>query len=95
MSNDEFSKLHDDLPAIDSKIIQDPSPNTLDEIQVWANEAKDSGKFNKIKWGVINRVFAAANPQKYSTILKYESVVELINKLNELYHGLPYLFLLG
>jgi len=85
MSNEEFENLHDDLPAITSKIIHDPSPDTLNEVLLWAGEAGAAGKFNSIKRGVINRVFAASDPQKYSTILRNRKVVSLINRLNKVY----------
>lgn len=85
MSKLEFEKLLDELPFITSKIVEDPSPETWTEIYVWAEEAKAKEKFKTIKRGVINRVFSAANPQSYSTILRKRLIIRLIKKLNDLY----------
>ena len=85
MSNEEFNKLRSELPAITSKILDDPSPDTLDNIKIWAEEARELGKFKSIKWGVINRVFSAANPQDYSTIINKRLIEKLVAKLNILY----------
>lgn len=85
MSNAEFENLLDDLPIITSKILKNPTIDTWNEITIWANEAKAKGKFKTIKRGVINRVFAAASPQSYSSILRKRLVLKLINKLNDTY----------
>lgn len=85
MSKIEFDNLLEELPEITSSIVQNPSPETLDVMAVWANAAKDENKFQTIKWGVINRVFSAANPQAYSTILNKNKVSDLIDKLNKEY----------
>ena len=86
ISNREYEALVDDLPEITSKIIDDPSPGTLDEVESWAKEAKNKGWFSTIKWGVINRVFSTVNPRDCSTLLDEKKVLNLINKLNELYN---------
>jgi 5-methylcytosine-specific restriction protein B len=85
MSKAEFDSLLDELPGITSKIVENPSPETLDEVMKWAEQAKRDGKFQTVKKGVINRVFAAARPQAYSSILKRRAVVKLIRQLNKNY----------
>ncbi len=85
ISNSEYNSLIDDLPEITSKIVQDPSPSTFDDVIRWAKDANDKGKFSTIKWGVINRVFATANPKDCSTLLRKSHVIDLIKRLNEIY----------
>jgi 5-methylcytosine-specific restriction protein B len=85
LSNEEFLKLQSDLPVITSKIVEDPSSSTHDEVIEWAKRSKKDKKFNTIKWGVINRVFSAAAPQLYSSLLNENIVNELINILNNTY----------
>jgi 5-methylcytosine-specific restriction protein B len=84
LSHDEFNLLRDDLPEVTSKILNDPSIEMLKDTYVWAKKAKQEGKFKTIKWGVINRVFAAANPEEYSTLLNEYEQKNLVNKLNSL-----------
>jgi len=85
MSKAEFENLLDELPTITSKIVKNPSIDTWNEVTIWANEAKTKGKFKTIKRGVINRVFAAASPQSYSSILRKRLILKLVNKLNDTY----------
>ena len=85
LSSDEFDLLLDDLPEITFQIIHNPTPDTLRSVYSWFKEVKKNGKFKKIKWGVINRVFATANPDLYSTILNEEHLKKLVIKLNELF----------
>lgn len=85
LSKVEFENLLPELPLITSKILNDPSPETWTEVNVWATKARDKGKFKTIKRGVINRVFCTANPQSYSTMLRKRLLLRLINKLNDLY----------
>ena len=86
ISNAEYESLVDELPDITFKIINDPSPSTFDDVVSWAKQAKAEGRFSTIKWGVISRVFATANPKDCSTLLEKKKALNLINKLNELYH---------
>jgi 5-methylcytosine-specific restriction protein B len=86
LSHEEFNLLLDDLPEVTSKIFNDPSSETLTRTYAWAKEAKKGGKFKSIKWGVINRVFATANPDKYSTILNESELKSLTKKLNNLFN---------
>ncbi|OUS69116.1 hypothetical protein B5G52_17735 [Pseudoalteromonas sp. A601] len=83
LSNDEYKNLLDDLPEITALILKDPTPNTLEEIYKWADKAKSKGKFNTIKRGVIHRVFAAADPKKYNTILNVDGLRAFTKYLND------------
>ncbi len=83
---EEFEKLLPDLPRITSQIVKAPSPETLTEIEDWARSEREKGNFDSIKWVVINRVFAAANPDSYSSILKKDDVIILIKHLNNKYN---------
>ncbi len=85
LSNEEFEKLLPDLPEITSQIVDDPSPETLTKIRGWAKSEKEKGNFNSVKRGAINRVFAAADPHSYSSILKRRTVSEFIKRLNNQY----------
>jgi 5-methylcytosine-specific restriction protein B len=85
LSLKEFDLLFEDLPEITSKIVDAPSSETLLSTYSWAKKAKQDGKFRSIKWGVINRVFCAANPHKYSTLLNEEELKNLVKKLNDLF----------
>jgi 5-methylcytosine-specific restriction protein B len=91
LSHDEFSLLRDDLPAITAKIVNDPSSEMLKSTYAWAKKAKQEGKLRTIKWSVINRVFSAANPEEYSTLLNEYEQKNLVNKLNALFNlGIEY-----
>ena len=83
LSNDEYKNLLGDLPKITALIFKDPTPNTLEEIYKWAGEAKKEGKFNTVKRGVIHRVFAAADPKKYNTILNVDGLRAFTKYLND------------
>ena len=83
LSNDEYKNLLNDLPEITALIFKEPTPNTLEQIYKWANKAKKEGKFNTIKRGVIHRVFAAAAPNKYNTILNIDALRSFAKNLNE------------
>lgn len=86
ISLDEFSALLIDLPEITEKIINSPTANTLEEVWAWARKAKGDKKFQSIKWGVINRVFATANPIAYSTIINETDLQHLVKKLNSIFN---------
>ncbi|UZE94439.1 McrB family protein [Alkalimarinus alittae] len=83
LSNDEFSALKSEFPDISKKILQDPSSETLDNVIAWAKQAKQSGKFNTIKYGVIHRFFCACAPQQYCSILNLDHLKAFIHKWNE------------
>ena len=83
LSNDEYKNLLGDLPKITALIFKDPTPNTLEKIYKWADEAKDEGKFNTIKRGVIHRVFVAVDPKKYNTILNVDGLRAFTKYLND------------
>ncbi len=83
LSNDEYKNLLGDLPKITALIFKEPTPNTLEQIYKWADKAKNEGKFNTIKRGVIHRVFAAADPNKYNTILNIHALRAFTKNLND------------
>ncbi|SGZ02094.1 AAA family ATPase [Moritella viscosa] len=83
LSNEEYAKLLPELPKITKQILDNPTQTTLNSVYEWAKKAKLSGTFSRIKWGVIHRVFAAANPQKITTLLGYENFQNLIKVLNQ------------
>ena len=85
LSKEEFNSLLPDLPKITSKIVNNPSIETLSDVYAWAKKAKKKGQFKTLKWGVIHRVFATANPEKYSTILNQSEVKALATELNNQY----------
>lgn len=86
LSNDEYQNLLDDLPEITALIFKEPTPNTLEKIYKWAGKAKNEGKFNTIKRGVIHRVFVAADPKKYNTILNIHALRAFTKYLNDAFY---------
>lgn len=86
LSHKEFELLLEDLPSITSEIVNNPSPDVLKNVYVWAKKAKNDGKFITIKKGVINRVFCAANPNEYATFLNEDNLKYLVKKLNNLFN---------
>ncbi len=85
LSEEEFGNLLPGLPKITSQIVEDPSPKTLTIIEGWVKSEEEKGNFNNVKRGVINRVFAAANPNSYSSILARPAVIKFIKRLNDQY----------
>jgi len=79
----EFENLLSELPEVTKNIFSDPGATTLDKIIDWAKESKNNNKFTSIKWGVINRVFAGAAPEKYTTILDFNKTKSFISALNK------------
>ncbi len=86
LSKDEFEKLLPDLPRITSQIVEDPSPETLTEIENWARSEIEKKNLDKMKRNVINRVFAAANPHLYSPSLNKDHVFKFIKDFNKQYN---------
>ena len=86
LSKKEFGNLLPGLPKITSQIVEDPSPKTLTKIEDWVKSEKEKGNLNSVKRGVINRVFAAANPNSYSSILARSAVISFIKNLNNQYN---------
>jgi 5-methylcytosine-specific restriction protein B len=83
--DDEYPKLLEDLPRILSSIVEKPDADTYKDVSAWARKAKADGKFKTIKKGVINRVFASAAPEIYSTVLNIKDLKALASRLNSQY----------
>ena len=83
LSNEEFAALKADLPEISRKILLSPTPSTLNEVMAWAQKAKEEGKFQSIKKGVIHRFFCACSPEKLSTIVSLGALVKVVKKWND------------
>jgi hypothetical protein len=83
MSAKEFDAVKDQLPAITLQIINEPTPEVLDEVIQWVNKEKSTGHLKRGVWAVINRVFSAAAPELYSSIADGNDLGNLIDKLNE------------
>ncbi|MCL1058686.1 AAA family ATPase [Shewanella gelidimarina] len=81
LSEDEYTKLFSELSGITVKILESPTSKTLEEVYTWAKKSKSEGNFNSIKWGVIHRVFAAADPIKLTTVLNEEHIKKLAKAL--------------
>ena len=81
LSEDEYTKLFPELSGITVKILESPTSKTLEEVYTWAKKSKSEGNFNSIKWGVIHRVFAAADPIKLTTVLNEEHIKKLAKAL--------------
>ena len=84
LSQAEYDNIRDELPAITKEIFDEPSPDNLTKVIQWATKAANqTHQLNSVKRGVINRVFAAANPTQYTTITKEDNVNKLISALNQ------------
>ena len=82
LSTEEYNSIKNELPKISLEIANDPSPKKLDEILKWAEDLRNQGKLKTIKQAVIHRVFVAAAPELYSTILKKDGIKKFITELN-------------
>ncbi len=81
LSQKEYENIKDQLPEITKEIGSDPSPSMLSKVVAWAKQAKTENRLQTVKYGVIRRVFAAANPEQYSTITRESNQDNLINEL--------------
>ncbi len=82
LSQDEYSKIEEQLPEISKEIADDPTPGMLSKVIKWARHAKEEGRLQSVKYGVVHRVFATASPGQYSTILNEKNLDNLIDALN-------------
>lgn len=83
LSDEEYLALKSELPNISKEIIEDPSPSVYKRIKDWASLAKEQGKFNTVKHGVINRYFCACSPSHYCTILNHDQLKDFVGKWNQ------------
>jgi 5-methylcytosine-specific restriction enzyme B len=83
LSNADYQNNRTFLGELAKKILADPGESTYAEvIRLW-DEAKEQGRFRQRYTAVINRVFAAAAPERYTTVVKASNCQWLVDRLNE------------
>jgi len=85
VSKTDFAAVLDELPSVTYQALENPDSGQLEETQSWAKGQKDAGNLSKIPWAVIARLYAAAAPDVYSTIVNDPDLTSLIRKLNQDY----------
>ncbi|RJG38792.1 McrB family protein [Motilimonas pumila] len=76
----EFDANYDYLVNLTHEILNSPTEETY---QKTLKEWKDSSGFERVLWGVIHRVFAAADPERYTSVVAQ-------SYLNDVYKCLKY-----
>ena len=71
------------LEKLTLDIIADPSPAMLESVyQSWKDE-EAKGQFKRNNWAVINRVFAAADPNNLTSTVDSGKLVRILTELNK------------
>ena len=79
----DFEKNQSLLEKLALDIIADPSPAMLETVyQIW-NDEKEKGQFKRNNWAVINRVFAAVDPQHVISTVDSRSLQRIIMELKK------------
>lgn len=79
----DFEKNKPLLEKLALDIIADPSPAMLETVyQTW-NDEKEKGQFKRNNWAVINRVFAAVDPQHVISTVDSRSLQRIIMELKK------------
>lgn len=78
LPKEEFIKNKDFLRHLAQKIILSPDANTWLEARSLWQEKKDNNDFKKFHGALINRIFAVADPEKYTTILSEDAWKNLL-----------------
>lgn len=78
----ELEENQDYLQQLTLQILQQPNEETYQHlIKDW----KLTGTFNRVLWGVIHRVFAAAAPDKFTSVVANEYIKDIFGCLNNQY----------
>lgn len=78
ISKEEFIRNKDFLRHLAQKIILSPDTDTWSEARSLWQEKKDNNDFKKFHGALINRIFAVADPEKYTTILSEDAWKNLL-----------------
>jgi len=89
MSGDDFDSNKRLLTSLTEMICTKPDADTMQRVLDKWNAAKEQGKISKIYRSVIRRVFAAAAPDRYTTIVNPKQCRELLNVLHVQFQLLP------
>lgn len=82
LSHKEFRALLSDLPELSRQIAADPSPDMLDTVLDWAQQAKTAGQLQSVKKGVFHRFFCSVAPQRYCTLINHKHLKEIVREWN-------------
>ncbi|CAH6943936.1 AAA domain family protein [Vibrio chagasii] len=78
----EFDSNYEFLLEITSEILTNPTEETYQKVR---NEWKQVGKFERVLWGVIHRVFAAADPKQYTSVVAQSYLNDVYTCLKKQY----------
>lgn len=82
LSNNDYEKNIPLLRELATLMLQDPGRDTYDHVFNRWNAAKEEGLFRQTYTAVIHRGFAAADPVRYTTLVKVDDCRDLINRFN-------------
>ncbi|MEZ9281813.1 McrB family protein [Vibrio cyclitrophicus] len=78
----EFDSNSEFLLEITREILTNPTEETYQKV---INEWKQVGKFERVLWGVIHRVFAAADPKQYTSVVAQSYLNDVYTCLKKQY----------
>nr|VVV06341.1 5-methylcytosine-specific restriction enzyme B [Aliivibrio wodanis] len=78
----EFDANYEFLLGITSEILTNPTEETYQKV---INDWKLVGNFERVLWGVIHRVFAAADPKKYTSVVAQSYLNDVYTCLKKQY----------
>lgn len=82
MYKKEFEENRDYLLHVTRQILKQPNEETYKNLTA---DWKEAGRFKRILWAVIHRVFAAASPDKFTSIVGDDYIKEVFACLNNQY----------
>lgn len=78
----EFDANYEFLLGLTREILANPTEQTYQKV---LKDWKQSGTFERVLWGVIHRVFAAADPQHYTSVVAQAYVNDVYTCLKQQY----------
>jgi 5-methylcytosine-specific restriction protein B len=78
----EFDANYEFLSGITSEILTNPTEETYQKV---INDWKLVGNFERVLWGVIHRVFAAADPKQYTSVVAQSYLNDVYTCLKKQY----------
>ena len=81
LSHDDYDRNIEFFKTLTFRIIAEPTLNVLIETYEAWEQLKSKGDISLVYWSVIHRVFSAANPNMFTTILNKNKCKELLKLL--------------
>ncbi|WP_253809488.1 AAA family ATPase [Vibrio sp. RE88] len=78
----EFDSNYEFLSGITDEILTSPTEETYQKV---INDWKQVGSFERVLWGVIHRVFAAADPKQYTSVVAQSYLNDVYTCLKKQY----------